>query len=472
MNKVTEPHFDLTSLGAAETVTGSKHLLNWEDKTFLIDCGLYQGQETKGLKEWDYERFDQGFIHSIDAIFLTHAHLDHCGYLPKLVRDGYQGPIYATKATIELAEIVMRDAAKIAQNNARSANKKITKESKKEVALYQTIHVEQTLKLFKVISFNKPLPIGPFEITFQYAGHIPGASSVSIKHVALKHKVTFSGDLGRSHDPLLHAPDAAKESTYLVVETTYGDRLHPDHNEEKAIEELAEILRRIKNKNAPLLIAAFSVQRTQLLFYYLNEVFKKFPDLRMPIFADSPMATAVGQVFRHSDEYLKIKNSEITAIFENIQEVSQKWDRENMDKMSTAHVIVSSSGMMTGGFVTEHFKAIVDNKDATLYLPGYMGSGTLGRKLADGAKGLSFSNSETETEIKCQVIHSHLYSAHADQGEILKWIQNSSPVDHCVGVTLIHGEPGALEEMRTKLDALGYKNVHIQAPASMHRVIL
>ncbi len=483
MNQSSSPFFDLISLGAAETVTGSKHILKWENKTFLIDCGMFQGEDTQGFKEWDYEKFDQKFIQSLDAVFLTHAHLDHCGYLPKLVRDGFKGPIFATKATAELAEIVMRDAAKIASDRARRANKKITKESKKEVALYQSIHVEQTLALFNIVSFSKKIHLEPFDVTFHYAGHIPGASTVSFYHTYLKERVTFSGDLGRSHDPLLYGPEAVKNSHYIVVESTYGDRVHPDHNEEKAIEELTQHIRSVKKKNAPLLIAAFSVQRTQLLYYYLDQVFKKHPELELPIFADSPMAMAVGNVFKHSDEYLKIDAVKIAEIYENIQEIGQQWDRENMDKMPVARVIISSSGMMSGGFVAEHFKAMADNPDAILYLPGYMGKGTLGRELADGLKEIKVSEksigpshetqvSEKIISVKCQVHHSHLFSAHADQQEIINWIYQSSPQNLNHGICLVHGEVNSQEILKEKLEEIGYTNIHIQLRDSVHRVII
>jgi metallo-beta-lactamase family protein len=225
-NKKNNKEIKLTSLGAAQTVTGSKHLLEWDRHHFLIDCGLYQGQETKGWPEWDYQQFNQEYIRKIHAVFLTHAHLDHCGYLPKLIRDGFNGPIYATQATYELAEIIMRDAAKIAQNEARTKNKKINKESQKITPLYQTIHVEQTLKHFKIVNFNKPFNLGPFQITYHYAGHIPGASSVSLTHALQKKTILFSGDLGRHDDPLLRPPTPAPNADVVVVESTYGDRLH------------------------------------------------------------------------------------------------------------------------------------------------------------------------------------------------------------------------------------------------------
>lgn len=454
------PHLSLTSLGAADTVTGSKHILQWEDRIFLIDAGLYQGYETIGLKEWDYEQFPVSFIRQIDAIFLTHAHLDHCGYLPKLVRDGFEGAIYCTKATAEIAEIVMRDAAKIAQNDARVRNRKIKKESLKKDPLYETIHVEQCLKLFKIIAYNKPLHFEPFEIKFHYAGHIPGASSVSITHQLFSKTITLSGDLGRSHDPLLNAPTPVTGSDIIAVESTYGDRLHEGEGDQSPEQELIELIKNAKKKAAPLLIAAFSVQRTQLIYYYLNEVFKKHPELRLPVFADSPMGMAVGKVFRHSKDFLKVSNAKAAEIYQYIQEISHQWDREHLSKMQEGHIIVSSSGMMSGGFITNHFRDIAENHDAQLYLPGYMGTGTLGRKLADGTKQVKLG--EDTLDVNCQVTHSHLYSAHADQKELIEWVRACSPPDKNREVILIHGEPEVLLHFKEKLESLHYNKVTIQ----------
>ncbi len=466
--QTTCPSLVLTSLGAAGMVTGSKHILQWDGRVFLIDGGLFQGQDTLGLKEWDYENFDAGFIRKIDAIFLTHAHLDHCGYLPKLVRDGFQGKIYATKATSELAEIVMRDAAKIAQDVARTKNKKIKKESLKKEPLYQTIHVEQCLKLFRIISFEHPINLEPFQIKFHYAGHIPGASIVSFEHKLFSKTVTFSGDLGRSHDPLLNPPQPVVGSDVVVVESTYGDRLHeasPEHNPES---ELIELIKKVKKKDAPLLIAAFSVQRTQLIYYYLNEIFKKHPELHLPVFADSPMGMAVGQVFRHSSEYLKISNAKASEIYQYIQEMQHQWDRESLKDMNRGHIIVSSSGMMSGGFITGHFADISSNSDAMLYLPGYMGRGTLGRLLADGVREVEVG--EEVLKVKCQVVHSRLYSAHADQSELIDWVQLSSPQEQNRDVILIHGEPEVCKKFKEKLNSLQYKQVHIQQRGESHTI--
>ncbi len=461
----TCPPLNLTSLGAAEVVTGSKHILEWDKKTFLIDAGLFQGEESLGLKEWDYQKFSVDFIRSIDAIFLTHAHLDHCGYLPKLVRDGFQGPIYATAATRELAEIVMRDAAKISQNNARSKNRKIKKEGLKTEPLYQTIHVEQCLKLFKITSYERPIEIGPFQIIYHYAGHIPGAATVSISHKLFSKKITFSGDLGREDDPLLNSPQGVSGSDIVVVESTYGDRVHQDAS---PLDELAELIKRVKKNNAPLLIAAFSVQRTQLIYYYLNEIFKKHPDLHLPVFADSPMAMAVGQVFRHSSDYLKISHQKAAEIYQYIQEMKHQWDRESLKKLDKAHIIVSSSGMMSGGFITEHFTNIAENKDAILYLAGYMGQGTLGRMLADGVKEVEVGGNELQ--VKCHIHHSHLYSAHADQSELIHWIQSSSPVESNHELVLIHGDPKVTEVFKGKLNSLQYIRVHIQGLSETHEI--
>lgn len=461
MNAPTScPDLSITSLGAADTVTGSKHILRWDGKTFLIDCGLYQGQETIGLKEWDYEQFPVSFIKKIDAIFLTHAHLDHCGYLPKLVRDGFEGSIYATKATAELAEIVMKDAAKIAQNNARVRNRHIRKESLKSEPLYQTVHVEQCLKLFRVIAYDKPLNFEPFEVKFHYAGHIPGASTVSVTHKLFSKTITFSGDLGRSKDPLLNAPVPVVGTDVMVVESTYGDRLHEGEHDQTPEEELMGLIKRAKKKQAPLLIAAFSVQRTQLIYYYLNEIFKKHPELHLPVFADSPMAMAVGRVFRHSPEFLKVDSAKAAEIYQYIQELGHEWDREHLSKMQEGHIIVSSSGMMSGGFIAEHFKDIAENHDAGLYLPGYMGTGTLGRLLADGAKQVEIG--EETLDVKCHVTHSHLFSAHADQAELIDWLQSSSPPEQNQELVLIHGEPEVLEHFKAKLEGLHYNRVSIQ----------
>lgn len=444
------------SFGGADTVTGSQHLLKIEGYGLvLVDAGLFQGVDQcihRNSPKLSYNPKE------IKAIILTHAHLDHCGLLPLICKKGFSGPIYTTQATKELAEIVLRDAAKIAQAEAASSNKKIKKESLKKEPLYRTQDVERVMNLVKIHPVaKKGLLPGGGSPTFEFfsAGHIPGAISVGFE--VNGGKWLFSGDLGRDDDPLVRSPEIQGQFDHIYVESTYGAHLHPRGEIEKQIEGL---IRHTREKGSVLLIPAFSVARSQMMALLIHRAFKKNPSLKIPVVMDSPMGLKVNKVFERHPEELKIDLREYHEIFEDIQEIEDKWQDDQLRKFPGAHIIISSSGMMTGGKVLGHFSRLAFDKDNTIFLPGYLGKGTLGAKLLAGEK--TFVLEEEELEVLCKIEHSRELSAHADRDQIYSWLQSVIKNTDSSTIHLIHGEPEEKDSLKDFLLNKGFKNVFLQ----------
>lgn len=422
----------ITSFGAAQTVTGSKHLLEIDGKKFLIDCGFFQGLGHDNPKDVPVE------LRQIDAIILTHGHLDHCGYIPKLVKHGFQGPIFATEPTIEIAKLIMADNAKIQAGEARSKNKHIQKESKKITPLYDLNDVSKTNALFKKVEWDKSEQVQGLKVTFRCAGHILGASSVLIE--GKKEKVVFSGDLGRTDDQIMFVPKAFEKADVVVMECTYGDRLH--NPSVSPIEDLIHVLKENKKKQGTVLIPAFSVARSQNVLFYLTQIFQKHPELKIPIYVDSPLTIEATKLYRRFDEFHKLSEKDFDRIDHLTQFIEFKSQRETLEINDESKVIVTASGMLSGGLAPHYLKVFSGAKNNTLMLVGYQAEGTLGREIVDGIRDFELEGEAVSWH--GNVFVSKAFSSHADQNELSEWLRKHAAVKH---VLLVHGEEKSLEAM-------------------------
>lgn len=456
------------SFGGADTVTGSQHLveLSKEGPSFLVDAGLFQGEDESVHHNSPKLSYEPSML---KAIFLTHAHLDHCGLLPLLCKNGFSGPIITTQTTRELAEIVLRDAAKIAQGEASSFNKKITKASLKKEPLYRTQDVERAINLMKVhpVGEKKGTVSQIPGLTFQFfaAGHIPGAVSVAFNYQGSDY--LFSGDLGRDDDPLVRAPFVEGKYDHIFVESTYGGHIHPRG---EIYEQLARLIKKVKDSGGVLLIPAFSVARSQMIALILHKLFKKSPDLKLPVAMDSPMGLKVNKVFERHPEELAISLDDYREIFNDIQEIEEKWQEDRLASNPGAHIIISSSGMMTGGKVLGHFSRLALDPDNIIFLPGFLSPKTLGARLVSGERTFSFTSTENATgkaereeiTVVCQIENNRELSAHADQEQITKWLEQTLRSKEGSTVHLIHGEEEARLALRDHLNSVGIEKVELQ----------
>ena len=438
----------LTFLGATGTVTGSKYLLEDEQQKILIDCGLFQGLKELRLRNWEKLPVDPA---GIDAVILTHAHIDHSGYLPLLVKNGFKGPIYASDATIDLCKILLPDSAYLHEEDATRANRYKYSKHKPALPLYTQRDAHKALKQFRSVKFGKEYPLGdPLFFSLSRAGHILGAACVKISDGLTS--LVFSGDIGRPHDPVIKPPVQIQDTDYLILESTYGDRRHEDTDPLKRLE---EIINKTAARGGTVIIPAFAVGRAQSIIYYVHALKKenRIPDI--PVYLDSPMAINVTKLLQqHYTEHrlppeqcASICNSVIYT--RSVEESKAIYSKNN----GLPAVIISASGMATGGRVLHHLKHFIGDPRNTVLFAGYQATGTRGARLVHG-----------EDEIK---IHGHLYpvradidildslSAHADYQEILDWLSHFREPPRKVFLT--HGEPEAASSLKFKIeDRLGW----------------
>lgn len=428
-------------LGAVQTVTGSKYLLSFGSKKVLIDCGLFQGYKELRLRNWDKLPIEPS---QIDAVILTHAHLDHTGYLPLLVKNGFKGPIYSTAATKDLCAILLPDSGHIQEEDAFFANKYGFSKHKTALPLYTQMEAEKVIKQFVSIDFNKEQQL--FEgssFTFSRAGHILGSAFIRITQG--DSSIVFTGDMGRPNDPVMCEPAKIEFADYLVVESTYGNRLH---DKEPPLQQLGRIIKETAKRGGSIVIPAFAVGRAQSLLYYIFQLKSKneIPDL--PVFLDSPMATNVTKLLcRYKDEHRLdeqlCKNVCEVAAYVNTPEESKKIDNYRMPS-----IIVSASGMATGGRVLHHLKAFAPDERNTILFSGYQAGGTRGARMMNGEREIKIHGQIIKVRARVEAISS--LSAHADYQEILQWLENfKSPPKH---VFITHGELDAATALKTKIE--------------------
>ncbi|MBI1770523.1 MAG: MBL fold metallo-hydrolase [Bacteroidetes bacterium] len=426
-------------LGAAKSVTGSKYLLQVDDKKILVDCGMFQGQKELRLRNWDKLPVDP---RQIDIVVITHAHIDHTGYLPRLVKDGFSGKIICTAATEDLMSIMLLDAAKLQEEEALFAAKKGFSKHEDPKPLFNTDDVKLVMQLVESHSFKSEFNLLPnVSVTFHIAGHILGAAIVELKvsGKSQQKKIIFSGDLGRYNDPIMFDPEAIAEADILLTESTYGDRLNPMTN---VTEQLATIVNETYANEGTLVIPAFAVGRTQSLIYYFHQLIeaKKIPML--PVFVDSPMAISVTNLYEKHAGLHKIKvtesRHELISIFDtpNIHFCNTSESSKALNSMKKPGIIISASGMATGGRVLHHLYHRLRNENDTLLFAGYQAEGSRGRSILEGDKFVKIFGEDVP--VRCHVREVHGLSAHADQSELLRWLSNFKKAPKTTFI--VHGE--------------------------------
>lgn len=420
----------ITFLGAVEEVTGSKYLIENEDIKILVDCGLFQGNREIRKRNWDAFPIEP---QSIDAIVLTHAHIDHTGYIPSLVKKGFKGKIYCSKATYALCSILLVDNGFLQEEHAKEVNRP---------PLYTVVDAQNALKSFKAIDYNTVLNIGSLTITLISSSHILGASFVIISDG--KHILTFSGDLGRPNQLIMESPPHLKKTDFLVLESTYGDRLHPEGDPIKA---LGELINETVAKGGVVVIPAFAVGRTQTILYCLYQLRQKKAIPHIPIFLDSPMAIKVTDLYcRFKDEHKLSKLC--NDVFSIAMYTRTEKESERIEQVEGSAIIVTASGMADGGRVLNHFKHYISDAKNTIVFVGFQAQGSEGRALMDGAKEIEIDGRLYAVNAAIKIID--MFSAHADYNEILAWLGYFEAAPKKVFIT--HGEIEAAQSLKKKIE--------------------
>ncbi|HBL93811.1 MAG TPA: MBL fold metallo-hydrolase [Hyphomonas sp.] len=438
----------LTSLGGAGTVTGSRHLLEYKGQRLLIDCGLFQGYKALRERNWAAFPIDPK---SIDAIVLTHAHIDHSGYLPKLVREGYRGPVYCSSATKDLCEILLRDSAYINERDAERANRYRYTKHKHAEPLYTVADAELALKQLAPIDFHQDvhLAIGA-DIHLRRAGHILGASTVEVRWGGKT--IVFSGDLGRYGDPFMFDPEPVTAADYVVVESTYGNRTHPKID---PMEQLGEVIDRTVKRGGTVIIPSFAVGRAQLILYHIWMLKKAGRFESVPIYLDSPMAiNATELLCAHLEDHRFARQvcEETCAIASYARDVE---DSKAITSNSMPKVVIAASGMVTGGRVLHHVQAFGGDQKNTLLFAGYQAGGTRGDKILKGASKIKMFGQDIR--IGAEVTSLPALSAHADADELMSWLGEFETQP--TRAFIVHGEPDASDALSTRIeDELGWRS--------------
>jgi len=434
-------HVNIHFLGAAGTVTGSKFLLEFPDKKVLVDCGMFQG--IKKLRELNWQQLPIN-AEEIDLVLLTHGHLDHSGFLPRLVNTGFKGEIWGTAPTLDIAEIILRDSAKIQEEDAERANKDGFTKHKPAKPLYNLLDAEKSIQKFKPKKLNDWIDINEeIRLRFRYAGHILGATFIEID--AYGKRFLFSGDVGRTDDLLLRDPDKPDRADLLFLESTYGDRVHP---KEDMTDKLEAVIHETIGKNGTLIIPSFAVERAQLLMYMIWKLSAegKIPN-SLPVILDSPMGTNALAVFRKHHDWHKLTDDETIRMSERfhvVQSYAETW--EIIDNPAPK-IIIAGSGMVTGGRVLTYLQKYLGRESTTVLLAGYQAEGTRGRQLLDGADEIKLYGKYIPVKANIDILDG--LSAHADKNELIEWLSDikKSP-DH---LFLVHGEPQPLDSLRVKI---------------------
>jgi len=436
----------LKFLGAAQNVTGSCYCLESGGSRLLIDCGIVQ--ERKFLsRNWNPFPVPP---ETIDAVLLTHAHLDHSGLIPKLVREGFKGKIYATAATSDISEIMLLDSAKIQEEDAAFKKRRHQREGRNgpfpEIPLYDINDAERSLNHFSPVNYGEPVALGEgIRATFHDAGHVLGSAMIklSVREGNEERTVLFSGDIGRWHKPILRDPTVFSQADYVIVESTYGDRLHESSGD--IDDNLAEVINSTVSAQGNIVIPSFALERAQELLYHLNELLKAHRIPRLITFMDSPMAINITEVF---ERHPKLFDKEMTqtirqhqSLFDlpGLKMVRRTEDSKAINNIKGTSIIIAGSGMCTGGRIKHHLFSNITRPQSTILFIGYQAAGTLGRQIVGGARRVRILGQYLPVEAKIKQIHG--FSAHADRDELLRWLGGLKQAPRKVFIT--HGEAEA-----------------------------
>ncbi|MFO7719764.1 MAG: MBL fold metallo-hydrolase [Gillisia sp.] len=437
-------------LGASGTVTGSKFLLEMPEINIMVDCGLFQGLKELRTLNWEPFPFPPD---KIDVILLTHGHLDHSGYLPRLVAQGFKGKIMGTAPSLAIASIIVLDSAKIQEEQAQKANEEGFSIHTPALPLYSLEDAEKAIGLFRSVEPGKWSAITPdIKFKLEKNGHIIGATHIELD--ILGKIFLFSGDIGREQDLLLDPPKPPEWGDYIFLESTYGDRLHPEDNSDEILKDA--ILDTIKN-NSILIIPSFAVERLQTLMYKLWQLYNKNSIPKIPIFIDSPMGNEVFGVFERFPSWHKINPHDLAAMKNHFNIITSYKDTWKTIDDKRAKVVIAGSGMVSGGRVLTYLRYFVDKPETTVLLVGFQAEGTRGRQLLDGDHEIKIFGKYCEVNAKIKTIES--LSAHADQKGIIDWLGKIKNIPE--KVFLIHGEPTALDVLRVKIKDTYQWQVHI-----------
>lgn len=432
----------LTFLGAAGTVTGSKFLLEHRGRRIMVDCGLYQGERAWRRLNWEPPPTDP---RGVDAVVLTHAHLDHCGYLPALVRRGFRGPVFTTDATAALAAIVLRDSARLHEEEAGFAREQGYSKHEPPLPLYTMEDAERAIDAFETRAYDSPFSVAGVSATFRRAGHILGSASVLVE--AGRSRVLFSGDLGRPTHPILVPRDPPLSAGTVVLESTYGDRTHPDPEVEHA--RLAAAIRRTVERGGTVVIPAFAVDRTELVLLELAELAARGEIPDVPVHVDSPMALRSLAVYRSADHADEVQDDRFEALrsLHHLGTASTAEESRRLDELTTPAIIVSASGMATGGRVVHHLREVLPHPRNTVVLTGYQAVGTRGRALQEGAHEVKVQG--RYVRVRAEIVTDNGFSVHADADELVGWLLEMPEPPRTVYV--VHGEPEAAEALARRI---------------------
>ena len=457
-------HPALTFLGAVDTVTGSRFLLETDQHRVLVDAGLYQGLPEHRRRNWEPFPVDPA---GIDAVLLTHAHLDHTGYLPRLVRDGFRGRVLCTSETAELTAIVLRDSAHLQEEDARYANLEGFSKHDPALPLYTAQDVEQSLRLLEPIEFGGSVGVASdVRAVFRPAGHILGSSTVEVR--IGEHSVAFSGDLGRAHHPLLGPPADPPAVDSIVVEATYGDRRHPRPDPHV----LADAVTRTIERGGSVLVPAFAVDRTELVLLELRRLMDEHLIPEVPVFVDSPMALAALEVYRRAaargGAQFRPGTRELVAGLDGrgVHAVRDAEGSERLNRPRAPCIVISASGMASGGRVVHHLAQQLPDRRNCVVLTGFQADGTRGRQLAEGAREVKIHG--RYVPVRAEVVAVPDFSVHSDAGETVQWLSRAPEPPRTVYV--VHGEPPAARELATRISSeLGWVAV---VPRYRERVLV
>ncbi|MDH4062159.1 MAG: MBL fold metallo-hydrolase [Aquincola sp.] len=437
----------ITSFGGADGVTGSKHLVELGGSRVLLDCGLFQGLKLHRERNWQPLPID---IASIDAVVLSHAHLDHSGWLPVLVRQGWRGPVFASPATRDLAAVLLADSAHLQEEDARRTNKYTTSRHGKALPLYTRADSARAMTQVVPLAPGQATRISRLEILLTPVGHLLGACAVTL--ASGRERIVFSGDLGRTNDLLLPGPERIARADVLLVEATYGNRLHP---REDVQARLGDIIRHTVQRGGSVLLPSFAVGRAQALLLVLQRL-KRAGDIppSLPIFLDSPMAIAATDLTMHHRKLLRVAPRELSRLTEGVRFIETGAQSQRLARNRMPAVIISASGMATGGRVLHHLQVMAPDPRHHIVFPGFQVAGTRGARLIGGEREVKIYGEMVP--VRAEVSHLEGFSGHADADELMQWLRGfEHPPRHCF---VVHGNPEATDALRFRIShELGWR---------------
>jgi metallo-beta-lactamase family protein len=464
---------EIQFIGAAQTVTGSQHLLYVNGKKILLDCGLYQG---KRKEAFEINRTFKYSPSEIDVLLLSHAHIDHCGKVPGLVKNGFKGPIYTTAATVDLCQIMLRDSAHLQERDIYVVNKIRKKQHKNPFEpLYDFDDVEKAMDQFIGVQYSRAIEVAPGVMaTYRDAGHILGSAGIllEINENGKKYRIGFSGDIGRSNMPIIRNPNVLRDLDLLIMESTYGNRLHAVADEVE--EEVATTVKSVVERGGKIIIPSFAVGRTQLLVYMLHKLFDQNRIPVIPIYVDSPLAVEATKIYQtHPECYdretyrIFIQSNQDPFGFGRLTYIKNVEQSKELNDKPEPCIIISASGMAEGGRVLHHLANNIENKKNLILFVGYAAAQTLARKIKDGETEINIFGEPHK--VNAEVKSMDYFSAHADQGELIDYLRLND-VKRLKNIFLVHGEEEQALPLREKLLQKGFKNVDF--PASGKKFVI